>query len=142
MSQSTSLLIPEDVNPALVKLQDEVAKFEKVLLELRQKKYEILQHQLSMGIHNLVTLANNINALSNNLESEIIRFKETAVEVNHLYQTIQKSPAFKALEQEKTIMERWRHINIWKMNHSAVSVPIVIKRESQFVLTVKVVDLH
>lgn len=142
MSQSTSLSIPEDFQLAFVQLQDEVVKLEKVLLEIRQKKHEILQHQLNMGIHNLATLANSINTLANNLESEILRFKKTGVEVNYLYQTIQESPAFKAFEQEKTVTNCWRHINIWKMNHSAVSVPTVIRRESQFVLTVKIVNLH
>ncbi len=142
MSQSTSLSIPENVRSALVQLQEEVANLEKALLELRQKKHEVLQHQLSAGIHNLATLANSINALANSLESEIINFKQTAVEVNHFYHTVQDSPGFKALEGDKSIMPSSKPLNIWEMNHLAVSVPTVIRCESQFILTVKVVDLH
>lgn len=142
MSQSTSLSIPENVRPALVQLQDEVAKIEKALLELRQKKHEVLQHQLSTGIHKLATLANSINALANNLENEVLNFKGAAAEFNHLYHTLQDSPDFKALERDKSIMAGWSPINIWEMNHSTVCVPTVIRRESQFILTVKSVDLH
>lgn len=142
MSQSTNLSIPENVRPALVQLQDEVAKVENTLLELQQKKHEVLQHQLSVAIHKLATLADSINALANSIESEILKFKETAVEFNHLYHTLQDSPDFKALEGDKSKMPRWRPLNIWEINHSAVSVPTVIRRESQFVLTVKAIELH
>ncbi len=142
MSQSASLSIPENVRPALVQLQDEVAKVEKALLELRQKKHEVLQHQLSAGIHKLATLANSINALANSLESEILNFLGTAVEVNHLYHTVQDFPGFKALEGDKSVMPRSKPLNIWEMNHLAVSVPTVIRCESQFILALKAVDLY
>ena len=142
MSQSTSLSISENVSSTLVQLEDEVAKVEKALLELRQKKYEVLTHQLSVSIHKLATLANSINALANNIESEILNFKGAAAEFNHLYHTVQNYPDFKALEQDTSIIARSRPINIWEMNHSTVSVPTVIRRESQFILTVKSVHLH
>lgn len=138
MSHSTSLSIPENVKPALVQLEDEVTNLEKALLELRQKRHEVLQHQLSTGIHNLTTLANSINTIAYSLESEILKFKDTAIEVNYLYRTIQDSPGFKALEQDKSIIPS----NIWEINHAAVCVPTVIKSESQFILTVKNVDIH
>lgn len=142
MSQSTSLSISENVRSALVQLQDEVAKVEKALLEIQQKKHEVLQHQLSAGIHNLATLANSINALATSLEGKIIKFKEIALEVNQLYHAVQDFPGFKALERDKSIIPRRRPLNIWEVNHLAVSVPTVIRRESQFILTVKTVNLH
>lgn len=142
MSQSTSLSIPENVRSALVQLEDEVVKVEKALLELQQKKHEFLQHQLNAGIDNLVTLANSINILAYRIESEILKFKEIASEVNQLYHAVQDSPGFKALGQDESIMPRRRPLNIWEVNNLAVSVPTVIRSEYQFILTVKAVNLH
>ncbi|MDF5707243.1 MAG: hypothetical protein PUP90_06060 [Nostoc sp. S4] len=141
MSQCTNSSIPENVIPALVQLQDEVAKVESTLLELRQKKQEIMQHQLSAGIHELATLANNINTLANRIENEIFKFQETAIEVNHLYQTMQNSPIFQVLQEEKSIMPPWIPINIWEMNDPAIFVPTIVRNKSQFILTAKAVEI-
>lgn len=142
MSQFTSLSIPENVRSALVQLQDEVEKVEKSLLELQQKKHEFLQHQLNAGVDNLARLANSINTLAYSIESEIIKFKESAFEVNQLYHAVQDSPGFKALGRDKAIMPRQRLLNIWEVNNLDISVPTVIRREYQFILTVKAVNIH
>lgn len=142
MSQSTSSSIPENVRSALVQLQDEVVKVEKFLLELQQKKRDFLQHQLDAGIDNLATLANSINTLAYSIESEILKFKEIAFEVNQLYHAVQDFPGFKALGRDESIMPRRRPLDIWKVNNLTVSVPTVIRREYQFILTVKAINLY
>ncbi|BBD63727.1 hypothetical protein NIES4072_26170 [Nostoc commune NIES-4072] len=142
MSQCTNLSIPENVIPALEQLQYEVEKVENTLLELRQKKQEVIQHQLSAGIHKLATIANNINVLANSIENEIFNFQVTAVEVNHLYQTIQNSPLFKLPNEEKSTIPHSMPINIWKIADSTIFIPTVIISKSQFILTAKSVDIH
>ena len=142
MSQSTNSSIPENVVPALLQLQCEVEKVESTLLELRQKKQEVIQYQFNAGIEKLAKIANNINTIANSIESEIIKFQETAIEVNNLYQTIQTYPIFKALKEEKSIMLPWIPINIRQMNDPAIFVPNIIKNKSQFILMSKPVDIH
>lgn len=146
MSHNTNLSIPQNVMSALSELQHEVAKVEQALLELRQKKQEALQYQLSTSIENLETQANRINAIADSLESEIFKFKETAVEVNYLYNSIQDSPTLKSAEQDKSksksITSRLQLTNIWEMKNIGFSIPTVIKRESQFIITVKAIALH
>ncbi|MBH8567024.1 hypothetical protein I8748_33580 [Nostoc sp. CENA67] len=142
MSRCTNSSIPENVIPALAKLQSEVEKVENSLLELRQKKQEIMQNQLSAGIQKLATLANNINTLSNSIESEILNFQATAIEVNRLYQTMQDSPIFKGLIEEKSIRLPRIPLNIWEIDDPAIFVPTVIRSKSQFILTAKSVDIN
>ncbi|MCC5653331.1 hypothetical protein LC609_26770 [Nostoc sp. XA013] len=142
MSQCTNSSIPENVIPALMQLKSEVEKVENTLLELRQEKQEFMQRQLSASIQKIATIANNINTLANSIESEIFNFQATALEVNHLYHTIQTSPIFKALQDEKSIIPPWIPINIREMDHPAIFVPTVIRSKSQFVLTAKSVDIH
>jgi len=143
MSQNTSASIPENLISALSQLHDELTMVEKTLLELRQKKQEVLQHKLSMGIEHLEIQANKINAIANSLESEILKFKETAVEVNHLYNTIQDSSSLKQFGQDKfkSITLSRQLTNIWEMKSMGFSIPTVIKSESQFIITVKAIDL-
>lgn len=142
MSQGTNSSIPENVIPAFIQLKSEVDKVENTLLELRQEKQEFMQRQLSAGIHKIAIIANNINTLANSIENEISNFKATALEVNHLYQTIQTSPIFKVLKDEKSIIPPWIPINIWEMDSSNIFVPTVVRSKSQFVLTAKSVDIH
>lgn len=142
MSQSSNSSIPENVLPALLQLKSEVEKIENTLLELRQEKQEFMQHQLSAGVDKIATIANNINTLANSIEREISNLQATAIEVNHLYHTIQSSPIFKALQEEKAIIPPWIPINIWEMDISDILVPTIIRNKSQFVLTAKPVDIH
>lgn len=140
MSHSTSISIPENVQPALFLLQEEVAKVEKALLDLQKKKHEVLQQKFSTGIENLGLLANKINALTSNLESEILNFKETAIEVNHIYHTIQDSPGLKLLEGDKSTITSWKPLNVLQIKNLALSLPVVTMREAQFFLTLKAVN--
>ncbi|MFH7029825.1 MAG: hypothetical protein ACHBN1_31800 [Heteroscytonema crispum UTEX LB 1556] len=146
MSPNTNSSIPQNIMSALSELEDEVAKVEQALLELRQKKQEALQYQLSTGIEDLETQANRINAIADSLESEILKFKETAVEVNYLYNSIHDSPALKTAEPDKSksksITSRSQLTNIWEMKNIGFSIPTVVKRESQFIITVKAIALH
>jgi hypothetical protein len=142
MSQSTSLSIPESVQPAFIQLQDELTKVEEALLELQQKKYEVLQHQLSAGIYNLTALASNINSLANSLEFEILKFKQTALEVNHLYDSAQSSLRFKALTGDQSIFPCFSALSVCEIKSATVPVPIVIRQDSQFILTIKAINVE
>lgn len=142
MSQSSNSSIPENVLPALLQLKSEVDKVENTLLELRQEKQEFMQHQLSVGVDKIATIANNINTLANTIESEISNLQATAIKVNYLYHSIHSSPIFKALQDEKSIIPPWIPINIWEIDRLDILVPTVIRTKSQFVLTAKSVDIH
>ncbi|MBD2439006.1 hypothetical protein [Nostoc sp. FACHB-110] len=122
--------MPQNVMSALNQLQDEVAKVEQALLELKQKKQEVLQHQLSTGIESLSIQAHKVNDLANCLESEILNFKETAVEINNLYHNLQTS------SNSQTVT------NILDIKNLDFSIPTVITNQSQFILTAKTVNVH
>lgn len=142
MSTQTNTSIPQNVVSALSQLQDEVTKVEQALLELRRKKQEFLQYQLSNSLEKLSVQADKVNTLAISLESEILQFQETAVELDNIYQTIQSSPSFKKLENEKLNLPIAKITNIWKINGLDFSVPTIVKQESQFLLTVKTIEIH
>ncbi|MDZ7968674.1 MAG: hypothetical protein RM368_27590 [Nostoc sp. DedSLP03] len=72
------------------------------------------------------------------LEAEIIKFKEVAVEVNCSYHAVQKPPNFTEMGCDKSKV-RWRPSNIWQVDYLAI--PTVIRLESKFVLTAKTIDM-
>lgn len=131
------------LDTAVAQLQTEVAELEKRgkdLAEQKQKQQqEILQRQVEQGVQQLETLAGHINALASQLEAEMLKFKEIAVEVNRRYHVIQQPSDFKVMGWNESRLHYWRPLNIWEVHYSAI--PAVVRRRSKFVLTAKIVDL-
>ncbi|MEH2437113.1 MAG: hypothetical protein V7K25_23220 [Nostoc sp.] len=142
MSTQTNTSIPQNIVPALNQLQDEVTKVEQALLELRRKKQEFLQYQLSSSLENLSVQADKVNTLAISLETEILKFQETAVELDNIYQTIHSSPSLSKLGNEILNLPNAKITNIWKINRLDFSVPTIVKQESQFILTVKTININ
>ncbi|HEY9801606.1 MAG TPA: hypothetical protein V6D25_14715 [Leptolyngbyaceae cyanobacterium] len=142
MSTQTSTSIPENVASAFNQLQDEVTKLEHALLELKEKKQEFLQYQLTTNMEKLSVQAEQVNTLAINLESEIIKFKETAVELNNIYQTINSSPKLPTEDNKNLNLQSQKITNLWKIHKLDFSVPTIVKQESQFILTAKTIEIH
>lgn len=142
MSTQTSKSIPENVASAFNQLQDEVSKLENALLELKEKKQEYLQYQLTTNMEKLSVQAEQVNNLAVNLESEILKFKETAVELNNIYQTINSSPKLPTEENKNLNLQNQKITNLWKIHKLDFSVPTIVKQESQFILTAKTIEIH
>lgn len=132
-----------DREAVLAQLQDEVvelAKYEKKVAELqKQQTQEILQGQVAQGIQQLASLADSINALAIQLETEMLKFKETAIETNQAYRAIQQPTDLTAIGMEQPRLHCWKPFSIWQVHYSAV--PAVVKERAKFVLTARIVDL-
>jgi hypothetical protein len=107
--------------------------------EKRKQEQESLQHKVEQDVQQLEAIAAHINALATQLEAEMFKFKEIAVEVNRCYHVIQQSPDFKVMRWNESELYHWRPLNIWEVHHC--SIPTVLRRGVQFVLTAKIVNL-
>jgi hypothetical protein len=131
MSSNTTTLTSRNVLSTLNELQEEVTRVEQALIEIQRQKQEALQHQLNTGINNLAIQADTINALADSLSKEILKFKDIAVEVNQLHLAI-----------HKPMQSGLKSVNFGAMKNLRFPVPIVIKSESQFLLTIKKIELY
>jgi hypothetical protein len=142
MTELNNLFPSKEIQSTFVQIQDEVEKVEGMLVELQQKKREVLHNQLNVCSFNLTTLATNINTLSNQLECELSNFKQYISEFEGIYHTIQSTPAL--INQASNQKSRDLFLidsKVWKFLPVNLSVPIVVQQESQFLLTAKSVDL-
>lgn len=132
-----------DREAVLAQLQDDVAALvlrEEKLAELqKQEVRQTLKGKVAQGIQQLNSLADIINTLATQLETEMLKFKQTAIETNCAYRAIQQPPDLKAMGMEQPNFHRWRPLSIWQVNYS--SVPTVVKERGRFVLTARIVDL-
>ena len=124
---------------ALAKLETKIAELENYERELAKQKqiYEHKNTQLKFewGVQKLENIAENINALAAQLESEIHNFKEVAVEVNRCYHLIQQLQNI----DNKSKPNRWRPLNIWEIHF--LSLPTVIRRGTRFIIVKKIINL-
>ncbi len=144
MSQIRFKQLEIDEYVDLTQLQDDVAalaKQQKDLAELQKEQLrQALKGEIAQGIQQLTSLADRINALGNQLEAEMLKFKKIASETNKAYCAIQEPLNLKAMAIEQPIISHgWRPLCIWQVHHS--SVPTVVKQRAVFVLTAKIVDL-
>ena len=141
--KNTQKLEVTSLDTAIAQLQTEVAELENHdnnLVEKKRKQgQESLQHKVEQGVQQLEALAAHINALVSQLEAEMFKFKETTVEVNRCYHVIQQSPNFKVMGWNESKLHHWRPLNVWEVHHC--SIPTVLRRGVQFVLTAKMVNL-
>ncbi len=90
----------------LTELQTEVVELHNYCQQLteenRKKEQKTLKIQVQEGVQKLSVLTENINTLSAELEAEILKFKEVAIEVNYSYQAVQKPPNFTAMGCDKS----------------------------------------
>ncbi|MHC5939462.1 hypothetical protein [Nostoc sp.] len=126
----------------LTELQTEVVKLhnycQQLTEEKRKKEQENLKNQVEEGVKKLSVLTRRINTLAAELEAEIIKFKEVAIEVNCSYHAVQQPPKFTEMGCDKSRV-RWRPSNIWQVD--SLTIPTVIRLESKFVLTAKIIDM-
>jgi hypothetical protein len=143
MTQSNHLYSSNNVQTAYIQIQEEVDKIENVLVKLQQKKQEVLQNQLNVCNLNLTNLATNINALSNQLEHELVNFKHCISEFEVICHSIQSVPEILTQKtKQKPIDQFLVNSKTWKFVPIYISIPIVVKNETQFVLTAKSVELN
>lgn len=142
MTDLNELFTSTEVQSAFIQIQNEVEQVEGVLLELQQKKHEVLQNQLNICSLNLATLATNINTLSNQLECELSNFKQYISEFEIIYHTIQSTLALTTQAPNQKSRDLFLiDSKVWKFLPINLSVPIVVQQESQFLLTAKSVVL-
>ncbi|WP_334886443.1 hypothetical protein [Nostoc sp.] len=126
----------------LTELQTEVVELynycQQLTEEKRKQEQELLKIQVEEGVQKLSVLTGHINTLAAELEAEVLKFKEVAVEVNCSYHAVQKPPNFTAMGCDKSRVH-WRPSNIWQVDYLAI--PTVIKLGSKFVLIAKVIDM-
>jgi seryl-tRNA synthetase len=141
--KNTQKLEVTSLDTAIAQLQREVAELEnhgKNLVEQKRKQeQESLQHKVEQDVQQLEAIAAHINALATQLEGEMFKFKEIAVEVNRCYHVIQQPPDFNVMGGNESNLHHWRPLNIWEVHHC--SIPTVLRRGVQFVLTAKIVNL-
>ena len=65
--------------------------------EKRKQEQKSLQHKVEQDVQQLEAIAAYINALATQLEAEMFKFKEIAVEVNRCYHVIQQPPDFNVM---------------------------------------------
>lgn len=127
----------------LAQLQDDVAalaKQQEKLAELQKEQLrQSLKSEIAQGIQQLTSLADRINALGNQLEAEMLKFKKIASETNKAYCAIQEPPNLKVIAREQPILHGWKPLCIWQVHQSIV--PTVVKQREVFFLTAKIVDL-
>jgi DNA repair exonuclease SbcCD ATPase subunit len=131
------------LNTTVAQLQTEVAKLEQNVNYLAEQKWqqeqEIIQCQVEQGVQQLEALAEHINTLANQLETQMLKFKEIALEVNRDYHLIQQPSDFKVMGWNESRPHYWKPLNIWEVHYSVI--PAVVRRGSKFVLTAKIVNL-
>jgi DNA repair exonuclease SbcCD ATPase subunit len=141
--KNTQKIESVSLDKTIEQLQKGVAELEKNVKESaeqkRKQEQEILQDKVKQGVQQLEDLAGQINALATQLEAEMFKFKEIAIEVNRHYHAIQQFPNFKVIGWNESRLAHWRPLNIWEVHYSAI--PAVVRRGSRFVLTAKIVDL-
>jgi hypothetical protein len=150
--QQKSLIFPANngekssdisLNTAIAQLQKEVEEledYEKKLTKQKQRQErDILQVKVEKGVEELEAVSDRINTLAVQLEAEMLKFKEIAVEVNQGYHLIQLHSDSEEIEYHQSKLNSDFPINIWQIHYSAI--PTVIKRGFQFILTAKNVDM-
>lgn len=138
-SSSTPSRALEREESLLIDLQDEIERLKEFLVEVkteaRHKKIANLKLQVENGIKELETEAKHINLLSDRLKKEIIKFNQTASTVNEVYRVLQQQIVSPQLANSKHNPKAIGWQNLCEVRD--LVLPIVIKRGSQFVLTLK-----
>jgi len=141
--KNTQKLEVTSLDTAIAQLQTEIAEVENheksLVEEKRKQEQKSLQHKVGQDVQQLEAIAAHINALATQLEAEMFKFKEIAVEVNRCYYVIQQPPDFNVMGGNESNLHHWRPLNIWEVHHC--SIPTVLRRGVQFVLTAKIVNL-
>ncbi|MFH7026465.1 MAG: hypothetical protein ACHBN1_13915 [Heteroscytonema crispum UTEX LB 1556] len=131
------------LNTAIAQLQREVEELEayenKLAKQKQRQERDILQIQVEQGVQELEAVSHRINTLATQLEAEMLKFKEIAVEVNRGYHLIQLHSESEEIESNESKVDSYFPINIWQVHYS--EIPTVIKRGFQFILTAKKVDM-
>jgi hypothetical protein len=131
------------LDTAIAQLQREVEELEDYQKKLATQKHrqerDILHVQVEQGVQELEAVSDKINILATQLEAEMLKFKEIAVEVNRGYHLIQLHSDSEETESNESKIDSDFPINIWQVHYSAI--PTVIKRGFQYILTAKNVDM-
>ncbi len=130
---------PQDT---IAKLEADIADLEIMSNQLAQTKQknqeQILESKIEFGVQELEQIAERINQLAAQLETEIHNFKNVAVEVNKHYhqQQLQSNN-----HNHNSISKSNRRIplNIWDIHFS--SIPTIIKRGTKFIIVEKIINL-
>ncbi len=127
----------------LTQLQREITELGKQYQQLANQKLNQEQNSLNIrlkeGVQLLEAIAGSINALAADLEAEIVKFKEVAVEVNKDYHLLQQPRHYKEASVNEAKKHKCKTLNIWEIHNPVV--PSIVRRGAKFILTTKAVNL-
>ncbi|MBW4507538.1 MAG: hypothetical protein KME64_13645 [Scytonematopsis contorta HA4267-MV1] len=142
ISCQSNYKIFESAKP-FTQLEQEIAELGKQYQQLAKQKLNQEQNSLNSrlkeGIQLLEAIAGSINALAADLEAEIVKFKEVAVEVNKDYHLLQQPRHYKETSLDEAKKHKCKTLNIWEVHNPAV--PSIVRRGAKFILTTKTVNL-
>ncbi|MEG4086346.1 hypothetical protein [Microcoleus sp. POL10_C6] len=117
---------------ALKALQEDVVRLEKSIVQLKQLKQEAQKQHLKERMQHLEEQAERINALAELLATEMVKFQEMAQQVNRDCHVIH-SPENQGISLSVAQQNSTRSDRVWEVQD--ITVPTVVKRGFQFVLT-------
>ena len=123
----------------LTAIQEDVTKLEVSLTQWNKQKQSEQEDFINKGMKNLEILSGQINTISTQLETEILKFAQIAKEINEVYHAIQQSPDPKVVGLDKSRRYNLSPLNIWEAHY--LKVPKIVRRRERFFLTSKVVGL-
>ncbi|BAZ09174.1 hypothetical protein NIES4071_09800 [Calothrix sp. NIES-4071] len=127
---------PQDT---IAKLEADIANLEIMSNQLVQTKKQnqqlTLESKIEFGVQELEQIAEKINQLAAQLETEMHNFKSVAVEVNKHYHQQQ----LQSNNHDISKYNRRIPLNIWDIHFS--SLPTIIKRGTKFIIVEKVIKL-
>ena len=115
---------PETV---LDELHEELNKLENEIFGVIKQRNSFLE-----GMQHLEVQAERINTLASQMASEIIRFRDLAIEVNSRYQTLQHCPQTNRMSLAVTSPTS-ELFPVWEIDSAAL--PTLVKRDFSFVLS-------
>ncbi len=133
----------DSISNKLTQLEEDIKKMNQKCHELLKEKQnqqeKMLTKQVQNGIELLEVISKQINTLSAELEAEITKFQEIAVEVNRDYHLLQRLSNSEPIVLNQSKRYRCRPLNIWEIHNS--TIPIVVKHGNKFILTKRNINL-
>lgn len=139
-SKYTEIEVTSPSQDTIAKLEADITDLEimsnKLAQAKQQNQQQTLESKIEFGVQELEQIAERINYLATQLETEMHNFKSVAVEVNKNYhqQQLNSNNLKNNLKPN-----RWIPLNIWDIHFS--SIPTIIKRGTKFIIVEKIVNL-
>ncbi|MGF1524382.1 MAG: hypothetical protein ACFBSF_18840 [Leptolyngbyaceae cyanobacterium] len=128
----------ERISSAINQLRDDLSRLEAYLIHLKQQKQrEIdLRFRVEQEMQKLEEQSVRINLLGRWIEMEILKFDRAARQVARIQGSAQRSSGKQC---KPLVMNQHETSSIWSIHCS--EVPVLIRQQSQFLLTSRAMDL-